>query len=90
MFDLSVPNPGEFVLRAPPPNSVMIPIFSDAFNEKDFPLLYGWKILSKPIIKLDWDEKEVDVSAALSETIIQMIRFHIYRLNILTLQTLLK
>lgn len=77
MFDLSVPNPGEFVLRAPPPNSVMIPIFSDAFNEKDFPLLYGWKILSKPIIKLDWDEKEVDVSAALSETIIQMIRFHI-------------
>ena len=51
MFDLSVPNPGPFRHIESSQSAVSIPIFSDVFNEKDFPLLYGWKIHAKPIVK---------------------------------------
>ena len=76
MFDLSVPNPGQFVRVEPKPNSIAIPIFSDYFNEKDFPLLYGWKFIAKPIIKLDWNEREIDISSILDDTVIRMIDYH--------------
>lgn len=77
MFDLSVPNPGQCVRINPAPNSIAIPIFSDYFNEKDFPLLYGWKFIAKPICKLDWDEREIDISSIFSDAVIRMIDYHL-------------
>jgi hypothetical protein len=77
MFDLSVPNPGEVVYLPPKPNSIAIPIFSDYFNEKDFPLLYGWKFLAKPICKLDWDEREIDISSVFPDTVQMLIDYHL-------------
>ncbi len=77
MFDLSVPHPGEFIKLEPPPNSIAIPIFSDCFNEKDFPLEYGWKILSKPICKLDWGETKISIKEALPDEIDAMITYHL-------------
>lgn len=77
MFDLSVQTPDEFIKLDPPPNSIAIPIFSDSFNEKDFPLQHGWKILSKPICKLDWGETEVDISSALPREVLGMIEYHV-------------
>lgn len=77
MFDLSVPNPGPFMDVTPPPSGIAIPIFSDYFNENDFPLLYGWKIWSKPIIKLDWDEREIDIRSCLGQTLEEVIDYHL-------------
>ena len=77
LFDLSVPNPGECVHVAPNPNAIAIPIFSDYFNDRDFPLLYGWKIIAKPICKLDWDEREIDISSIFSDVVIKLIKYHL-------------
>lgn len=77
LFDLSVPNPGPFRRLEPKPYSVSIPIFSDTFNEKDFPLPYGWKIHSKPIIKLDWNEREIDFRSVLGITLEQLLDYHL-------------
>ena len=77
MFDLSVPNPGPFVIRNPKPTGIIIPIFSDNFNEKDFPLAYGWKLLAKPIVHLDWDEREIDIRSVFSDTINMIIDYHL-------------
>ena len=77
LFDLSVPNPGPFREITPLQGAISIPIFSDVFNEKDFPLLYGWKIHSRPIVKLDWGEKEVFIGSSLGHTINDMIDYHL-------------
>lgn len=77
MFDLAVPNPGPFREIAVPANSVAIPIFSDAFNEHDFPLPYGWKLHAKPICKMDWGETEIDFSSVLGITLNRMIDYHL-------------
>ena len=77
LFDLSVPNPGPFRLITPKESSVVIPIFSDNFNENDFPLLYGWKIHAKPICKMDWGETEVYIGGCLGKTLNEMIDYHI-------------
>jgi hypothetical protein len=72
-----VPNPGPFREITPLQGAISIPIFSDVFNEKDFPLLYGWKIHSRPIVKLDWGEKEVFIGSSLGHTINDMIDYHL-------------
>lgn len=77
MYDLSVPNPGEFRLIEPAAGSIAIPIFSDIVNDADFPLLYGWKIVAKPICKLDWGETEIDISEVFSHGISKMIDYHL-------------
>lgn len=77
MFDLCVPNPGPYREIQPVSDGVSIPIFSDYFNERDFPLLYGWKILSKPIVKLDWDEREICIESCLGHTINELIDYHL-------------
>ena len=77
MFDLSVPNHGPFRRIEPNRSSVIIPIFSDCFNENDFPLAYGWKIIAKPIVKLDWNEREVEIRSIFSDTINQIIDYHL-------------
>lgn len=77
LFDLSVPNPGPFRIIEHSPASISIPIFSDTFNERDFPLPYGWKIHSRPIIKLDWNEREVDFSSVLGITLGRMLDYHL-------------
>lgn len=79
MFDLSVPNPGPIRLITPMESSVVIPIFSDMFNEADFPLLYGWKIHSKPICKLDWNETEVFIGGSFGNALNEMIDFHLQK-----------
>lgn len=77
MFDLSVLCPDEYKTIPVQPNSIAIPIFSDCFNEKDFPLAHGWKILSKPICKMDWGETEVDISPTLPNEILELIDTHV-------------
>lgn len=77
MFDLSVPNPGPFRKIEATQSSVSIPIFSDVFNEKDFPLLYGWKIHAKPIVKMDWGENELYIGNTLGTTLNMMIDYHL-------------
>lgn len=77
LFDLSVPNPGPFSCKAPTDNGVVIPIFSDSFNDKDFPLLYGWEITMKPIVQLDWGETEVDISSCLDSSMKHIIDYHL-------------
>lgn len=77
LFDLSVPNPGPFVYKAPVNDAIVIPIFSDSFNDKDFPLLYGWEIRAKPIIQLDWGETEVDISPCLDQSLMKIIDYHL-------------
>lgn len=77
MFDLSVPNPGPFREIPPSTSGISIPIFSDAFNERDFPLLYGWKILSKPICHMDWGETEVYIGGSFGQTLNEMIDYHL-------------
>lgn len=77
MFDLCVPNPGPYRKLDVPENAIAIPIFSDVWNEKDFPLAYGWKIVARPIVKLDWDEKEVYIGAAFSNALNEMIDYHL-------------
>lgn len=79
MFDLSVPNPGPFRLINPKDSGVTIPIFSDIFNEDDFPLLYGWKIHSKPICKMDWGEREVYIGGSFGTTLNELIDYHLER-----------
>lgn len=83
MFDLSVPNPGPYRQIEPSQRATIIPVFSDSFNEKDFPLLYGWKIMSKPICKLDWGETEVFIGGTFGKALNEMIDFHIkHKLNV--------
>ena len=77
LFDLSVPNPGPVRYTTPQAGSTVIPIFSDSFNDKDFPLLYGWQIRMKPIIQLDWGETEIDISPCLDEAMIKIIDYHL-------------
>jgi len=77
LFDLSVPNPGPFRILEPRQSSVSIPIFSDYFNERDFPLLYGWKIMSRPIVKMDWGETEVYIGSGFGQTLNEMIDYHL-------------
>lgn len=77
MFDLSVPNPGPYRYIEPSSGGITIPIFSDVFNEKDFPLPYGWKIHSRPIIMLDIDETEICFNSVLGYGLEQMLDYHI-------------
>lgn len=77
MFDLSVPNPGPYRLIKPAENSIAIPIFSDFVNDNDFPLLYGWKIHSKPICKLDWGETEINIGGMFSNELQELIDYHL-------------
>ena len=77
MFDLSVPNPGPFRSITPKESSVVIPIFSDNFNEKDFPLLYGWKIHARPICKMDWGEREININSCFGATLNELIDYHL-------------
>ena len=77
MFDLCVPNPGPFRLVQPTESDVIIPIFSDNFNEADFPLLYGWKIHARPICKMDWGETEVDIGGCFGPALNEMIDYHL-------------
>ena len=77
MFDLSVPNPRQTVHLEQSKPSVIIPIFSDSFNERDYPLLYGWKIHSSPIVHMDWNEKEVYIGGSFGLTINNLIDFHL-------------
>ena len=77
MFDLSVPNPGPFRHIESSQSAVSIPIFSDVFNENDFPLLYGWKIHAKPIVKMDWGEDELYIGNTLGTTLNMMIDYHL-------------
>jgi hypothetical protein len=50
-------------------SGVVIPIFSDNFNEKDFPLEYGWVIHARPICQMDWGEHEVSFEPVLGDDI---------------------
>lgn len=77
MFDLSVPNPGPYRLITPKESSVTIPIFSDVVNDADFPLLYGWKIHSKPICKMDWGETEIYIGGSFGVTLNELIDYHL-------------
>lgn len=77
MFDLSVPNPGPYRLIEPSSTSIAIPIFSDIVNEADFPLLYGWKIHSTPMVKMDWGETELYIGNGLGVAINEMIDYHL-------------
>lgn len=77
LFDLSVPNPRERICLKQPNSSVMIPIFSDKFNENDFPLQYGWKIHARPIVRLDWNEREVNIGSCFGVTLNEMINYHL-------------
>lgn len=77
MYDLCVPNPGPYMQLKPKGVSIAIPIFSDVWNEKDFPLLYGWKIQARPIIKMDFNEKEVYIGSSFSNAIEEMIDYHL-------------
>lgn len=77
MFDLSVPNPGPFRQLEPKKCSIAIPIFSDVWNEKDFPLLYGWKIQARPIIKMDWGETEIYIGSSFGQALNEMIDYHL-------------
>lgn len=77
LFDLCVPNPGPVRILNPADTGITIPIFSDIFNEKDFPLLYGWKIHAKPICKMDWGETEVFVGGSFGNTLNELIDYHL-------------
>lgn len=77
MYDLSVPNPGPYISIPAKESTVSIPIFSDAWNEKDFPLLYGWKIQARPIIKMDDGEKEVFIGGTFSNELDLLIDYHL-------------
>ena len=77
MYDLCVPNPGPFCYIPPSKSSIAIPIFSDTWNEKDFPLLYGWKILARPIVKMDWEETEVYIGGSFSNAVNELIDYHL-------------
>ena len=76
-YDLCVPNPGPYANLAPKESSIAIPIFSDVWNEKDFPLEYGWVIQSRPIIKMDYGEREVNISSTFSNELNLMIDYHL-------------
>ena len=77
MYDLCVPNPSPFMRLQPKQSSIAIPIFSDVWNEKDFPLLYGWQIQARPIIKMDFDEKEVYIGSSFGNALNEMIDYHL-------------
>lgn len=77
MYDLCVPNPDPFMRLQPKQSSIAIPIFSDVWNEKDFPLLYGWQIQARPIIKMDFDEKEVYIGSSFGNALNEMIDYHL-------------
>jgi hypothetical protein len=78
MFDLSVPNPGVKCKRLNVESSgFVIPLFSDIVNENDFPLAYGWKFHAKPIVHMDWGEKEVYIGSTFGQTINHMIDYHL-------------
>jgi len=77
MYDLCVPNPGPVRILQPKEYSIAIPIFSDVWNEKDFPLMYGWKIHARPIVKMDWGEREIYIGSTFGTTINRMIDYHL-------------
>jgi hypothetical protein len=76
-YDLCVPNPGPFVHIKPKEASIAIPIFSDVWNEKDFPLEYGWKIHARPIIQFDWGEREVYIGQGFGNELNRLIDYHL-------------
>lgn len=77
LFDLCHPSDGPTRIVHDSPMDVIIPIFSDSFNEKDFPLAYGWVIHAKPICKLDWDEREISLDPILDESLNRILNFHL-------------
>ena len=77
LFDLSVPNPTQKIHLHQKKPSLMIPIFSDYFNEKDFPLLYGWKIHATPLVHMDWGETECAISSSFGTALNEMIDYHL-------------
>ena len=87
LYDLCVPNPGPFRKLEPKKTSIAIPIFSDVWNEKDFPLLYGWKIQARPIVKMDWGETEIYIASIFSNSINEMIDYHL--INHIPIETFL-
>lgn len=80
MFDLAVLHPeAAFTNISDEPAEMSIPLFSDIFNPADFPMAYGWKILSTPFVQMDWGEKEIPIDRAFSSVHIQMINWHLER-----------
>lgn len=78
-FDLSVPNPGPFRIIKPENTTVAIPIFSDIFNKEAYEakLPYGWKLHSRPIVKLDWGETEVDLGKIFGSELSEVLDYHL-------------
>lgn len=78
LFDLAVPNKGKQwkIIDQETPD-IIFPIFSDTFNEADYPLPYGWKIESRPIIQLDYGDKEVDISPIFNDQLKSLITYHL-------------
>lgn len=77
LFELCHPNPGMVRILPQEESGVVIPIFSDNFNEKDFPLEYGWVIHAKPICQMDWGEREVSFEPVLGDDINRILDFHL-------------
>lgn len=78
LWDLSVPNPALPRIRPPEmKNAIAIPLFSDIANDADFPLLYGWKIHSKPFVRLDFDQREIYIGNYFSVAMNNMIDYHL-------------
>jgi hypothetical protein len=77
LFELCHPNPGMVRILPQKESGVVIPIFSDNFNEKDFPLEYGWVIHAKPICQMDWGEHEVSFEPVLGDDINRILDFHL-------------
>ncbi len=77
LFELAHPNPGMVRILPSEESGVVIPIFSDNFNEKDFPLEYGWVIHARPICQMDWGEHEVSFEPILGDGINKVLDFHL-------------
>ena len=77
LFDLCVPNPGPVRYIQPPSDGIVIPIFSDTFNENDYHLLYGWKLYARPMCKLDYGETEVDISQIIPAALKSLLDYHL-------------
>jgi hypothetical protein len=80
MFDLATLHPdAKFIQLDYKPSEMAIPLFSDIFNPNDFPLAFGWKILTTPFVQMDWGETEIPIGSAFTKEHKNLIKFHLDR-----------
>lgn len=76
-FLLNSPNVKKPVTLHPKNDTAVVSLFSDVINLNDFVLPIGWKILSWPIFKLDYNQNKISIDGILNQSLRTVIDYHL-------------